>query len=230
MAFPQYLGSGVSNQATATTTHGVIMPGTFYAGSLLIMVAALKADAVISGMPSGWVQLLTDTQGGTNGVTLEVWYWIATTAGQGAFTYTSSSSQLSATVVSAFSAWHGTTVPEKSAAGKGTGARPDAGALTPSWGAEDTLWLPCYAVENATNSFITWPAGYTLYQVAQSSGGPGPTGCVAMHAGKELNAITDNPPQGLVSTTADWVAYNVGIRPGSVGGRPRHHLTHLGVH
>ena len=213
MAFPVVGSVGSSIEATAVTTHDVVVPVLIVSGDLLLMFTSLDTAPTLSGMPAGWVLLTRQVNGSI--VVSEVWYKIAV-GGEGNFTYTSSVGRESVTHVLRITVatWHGTTVPEIVST-FGATANPDPPDLNPAgWGTEDTLWIAYHGSDNGRTT-SAFPTSYDDNQFSQRSNPPGAS-CNQGLATRALNAASENPGAFTINLADQWTGITVAVRPGLV--------------
>ena len=155
MTFPTIPTTGAntllsSTTSPASTTHTfpnltTLAPG---AGDLIIACCVQyqggTANAEFGTWGASLIEFLDDALGsgtgnGANGFA----YKIATGSESGTFTVTSAHSFKSVNFLMRIPAatWHGTTPPERTASARAAGAAGDPDSLSPSWGADDTLWI-----------------------------------------------------------------------------------------
>jgi len=138
-----------ASTSTASTTHTFPSLTTLApaAGDLIFAICVQYQGGNANTEFSSWGASLTELLDDSNATALDlavgVAYKIASGSESGTFTVTSAHSFKSVQFLMRIPAatWHGTTAPEALAAVRATGAVPDPGALTPSWGADDTLWI-----------------------------------------------------------------------------------------
>lgn len=154
MAFPTIPTTGANTLLSSTTSPA----STTHTFTTLTTLAPAAGDLIIA--------ICVQYQGGNNATEFSAWgaslneiadfstitaldaaigiaYKVATGSESGTFTVTSAHSFKSVNLLMGIPAatWHGTTAPEVVAAARATGAAANPGALTPSWGADDTLWI-----------------------------------------------------------------------------------------
>jgi hypothetical protein len=100
------------------------------------------AGATFSGWTGGFAEV-ADVDGGATTMAVGVATKTSTGAETGTFAVTQAATVVGhcTLFVMAIAGWHGTTAPELTALAVGTAAAADAAALSPSWGAADTLWI-----------------------------------------------------------------------------------------
>lgn len=155
MAFPTIPTTG-ANTLLSSTTSPASLTHTFpnlttlapAAGDLLLAVIVQYQGGTLNAEYSSWgasfLETLDDAAAsGTGNGALGVARKVATGSESGTFTVTSAHSFKSTQFLMRIPAatWHGTTIPEVQAATRAAGAAADPGSFSPSWGAEDTLWI-----------------------------------------------------------------------------------------
>lgn len=195
------------------------------AGDLLIaVVAAYQAsgtDASFSGWGAGFTEL---TDKGTSGSTMAIgvaYKWSDGTE-TGTFTVTQAGSPTgnAVTFLMSIPGAHPSTPPEAGGFATGTLANADPGSLSPSWGAEDTLWIAIGAV-GETSTGGTW-TGLTTTPPANYGNQDTASGTIADIIGalgtgiafRQLNAASDDPGAFTndISNTR-WAGLTVAVRP-----------------
>jgi len=155
MAFPTIPTTGANTLLSATTspastTHTFPSLTTLApaSGDLLIAIIVQYQGGTLNAEYSSWGASFTETiddaaASGTGNGALGVAHKIATGSESGTFTVTSAHSFKSVQFLMSIPAatWHGTTIPEVQAATRAAGAAADPGSFSPSWGADDTLWI-----------------------------------------------------------------------------------------
>lgn len=216
MAFPQVASTAYDEDTSAVTTHNATIPTGTASGDLLVMIVGIywpDADPFIAGMPAGWTQLID--QGADPKNKSEVWFKTSDGA-EVDFTFTTDVAAIAKTDMLRITDWHGTTSPEAAGASDsgGTSTAPNPPSLSPSWGAEDTLWIAhCSAEEEPT--FTSYPTNYTDNQFNDPRSNP--VGILVARATRELNTATEDPGAFTIGE-APWAALTIAIRPAEEGG------------
>lgn len=211
MAFPVVESLTPTIFSTAATAHLVAMPATVNAGDLLVTVIDTAGNVTNGAVtkPAAW-ELLSSTHTGT--ARLGHYYRIADGTEDGTTVdFVTFATVKAAAQVYRISAWHGTTPPEVGTAATGSSVNPDSPTLTPSWGAEDTLWLAAFGAPlNDTHTVSVYPTSYTNGTLTSTTS----TGAASVaSARRELNATSDDPSAFTTSSSQTWVAQTVAIRP-----------------
>lgn len=211
MAFPTITAPTVTQIASSMTSMTVNLPGSISAGDLLLAWVSVRNQGTWT-LPSGWTQL-GQKLGGGSASQLTVFYKVATGSEGASAAWTASAGTTAVWQVVKVSNWHGTTTPEISAGASGdaTAANPD--SLTPSWGADDSLWIALagHAAGSAA-AFTAGPSGYSSFQNnGASSGG---SACSVASAYKTANTTSEDP--GVFTAGGSnrfWAAFTIAVRP-----------------
>jgi hypothetical protein len=218
MAFPA-AGTPVDTDFdTSVTSMPVNMPATINSGDLLVTLVSVR-NAGTWTKPSGWSDITTISQAGGGSVgKLNGFYKISDGTEAGTTpTWTASTGTTGAWLSIRVTSWHGTTPPEAlTASGDATNANPP--SVTPSWGADDTLWL-AIASNSATGDTTGFTAAPTNYLALRSNGASsGGSTCNVASSTRELNATSEDPGTFTPSSNRFWAAANIAIRPAGGGG------------
>jgi hypothetical protein len=216
-----------SATTTASTTHTFPSLTTLApaAGDLIIAIIVQyqggAANAEFSGWPTGFTEILDDSNATSLNLAVGVAYKIAAGGETGTFNITSAHSFMSSQFLMRIPAatWHGTTAPAVLAAVRATGAVADPGALTPSWGANDTLWISvCGQSETSTTGsppvITAAPTNYSgALIVARNADAVG--NITAGTAFRQLNASSEDvgPWTETNATHGNGLATVIAVRP-----------------
>ncbi len=212
MSFPIVQGVTTSTQAANSTTTVINLPPGVAAGELVLAFLGTDSGAGANTWPSPWVELKDDA--GT-GFEAGIAYLIAS-GGETSVTVTHSTERGNA-IAMRISGWHGTTPPEVTTAATGSSTTPNPGSLTPSWGADDTLWIAAMFADDSAVPFpvTAWPTNYTDNQ---TQGSTAASACDVAIATRNLNAASEDPGTFTMTGTETWSAYTVAVRPAAAGG------------
>src|SRR5690606_410857 len=99
------------------------------------------------------------------------------------------------------------------AVANGTSASPDPPALSPSWGAANTIWLPTMFCQLGTPaaSIVSYPAAGSPTTAASVIGGNNDVR--AASCWEQTNTATMNPSAFSISESRTWMAQTIAIRP-----------------
>lgn len=208
MAFPTVSETGYDG--ASSTSHTISLP-SWSAGDLIIIAVNARMISVpaltwtMDGSTTKW-STLWSTVSYSNGHRGEGKYRVMQAGDASSVVVSLSTAKtLCATILLIPAAsWHGTTAPEANVAAT-SGSSPtstfDTPAVTPSWGAADTLWLTVAAVYNRTINSI--PTNYTGFSLRNS-----------IYAAKRtLNASSEDPGNWGASSTTYWSVGLVAVRP-----------------
>ncbi len=188
--------------SVASTNHNISMPATVNAGDLLLMFITYHAAQGAVTTPSGW------TSHGTTGL-LSVFSKAAdgTEDGTTVNVVTVNSVKAGAHVYR-MHRWLGTTAGVEISLGSGApGTSSDPGTLTPTWGADRTLWIAGTSVTG--NPAITDPANYANFNET----GDGASTCKVRTGRRILYATSENPGAFTWAGSQSWTSITVAVRP-----------------
>jgi hypothetical protein len=186
---------------TASTTHTFpnLTSLTKNAGDLLIAVvvqyqATTDNNAEFASWGASLNELLDDTD--ATQIAMGAGYKWSTGSETGTFTVTSDSSFRSVQILMSIAGAHPSLVPEFTAMAVGTTTAADPASLSPSWGAQDTLWIAvCGCGETGTGGSFTGigaaPTNYTD-MVEANAGGDVTGGVDGGVAFQQLNAASED--------------------------------------
>jgi hypothetical protein len=188
------------------------MPGSLVSGNLLLCFFSLDGAPGTLVM-TGWTQLFSANAPSTADRS-EVWYRVSDATEGADESLTWDNSEKLTYNCYQINGQHGSSAPEAGTAANGTSGAADPPSLTPSWGAEDTLWF-VYALVDGNSDITVWPTSYTVGQVENEGDGS----AHASHgiARRELNGTTDNP-SAFTNRNTNWISNLIGIRPLVAGG------------
>lgn len=214
MAFPDVptaAGSRVLTTFQANTTAARTFPSlsslTKNAGDLLIAIVVAYQSSTGAGAPNGsvfssWGASFTEfcDQMTTNSSTMAIGaaYKFSTGSETGTFTATQATTITghAALILMSISGAHASAPPERGTIANGTAAAADPASLSPSWGADDTLWISV-ASSGETGTSGTWtglassPTNYSGDVLTSQSGDA--VGTVQGGVGfRQLNAASED--------------------------------------
>jgi hypothetical protein len=172
--FPQVTSITPSIFNTDTTNHNVAMPATVAAGDLLLVLFTNDGSATVT-TPGGWTALFSQVEANSR-VRASAYAMIAagTEGGTTVNFQTSAVEQAAAQVYRILAAdWYGSSVNDGVAVGAGSQATsqyPDPPAVTPAWGADNTLWI-AYIGYSSTATVTSYSTNYGNGTWTQSSTG-----------------------------------------------------------
>jgi large repetitive protein len=216
-AFPSVLGEQTTVTGGALnniTSHVVNYPSGDASGDRYVAAAQCDANnATDISWPAGWTEL--DQINSTTRQIGSIAYRDADGSEGTTFTVTTNFAENCVTHVWLLDAgtFHSSTAPSVSSDTTGSNSTTyDFPALTPAGGARDYLWLLSLGYDSSTASSVisTFPSNYGNTGQAGGTGGDLVT---AGWARRELNASSEDPGGGTLSTTGRWTAFTIAIRP-----------------
>ena len=215
--------TGIQANTTATRTFPSLSGLTKNSGDLLIaIVVAYQTSTGTNAAFSGWTGGFTEFHDSATSTTMAIGcaYKWSTGSETGTFAVTQAGTITgqAGLIVMAIPGAHATSPPEAGGRASSTNSNSDPGSLSPSWGAEDTLWIALSGVgETATGgSFqgnIGGPSGWTDYVetgITQDVIG----GLGAAVAFLQANATSEDPPTfNTDASNARWGAITIAVRP-----------------
>ena len=214
MAFPQVQDADTTSgvQATDVTSHPILLPANRAAGDRVLLGFVTDEAPTVTGWPSGWNVIATQTTPALTDTLIVAEKIIA--GSESNFSLTTSTAQQSVFHSYRVTGAHASTL----SAGVGaTGAITlDFAALDPAgWGAEDTLWFIFGANVNGTRTVTTWPAGYTGSQ-RRTGTETTTTGASLASAYRTLAASSEDPGTLTWTGGADLAGITIAVRPAAV--------------
>jgi hypothetical protein len=214
-SFPATTTARTTGFATSVTSMAVNLPPAIASGDLLLAFVEVR-NAGTWTPPTNWNELDAQLGGGSVGE-LTVFYKIADGTEGATASWTASTGTTAIWHVRRITNWHGTTVPEVTKT-SGDASIADPPSLTPSWGADNTLW---FAISGHTaSSASAWSAGPSGYSDFLCSGASSGGAAVSIaSAYKVANASSEDPGTLTVSgSNRWWAAVTIGVRPSAGGG------------
>jgi len=214
MAYPQAVSVTTTGLATKSATQTINLPGTTVSGRGLLMILARDGAGSNPAAPSGWTELhSSDTNLSGRAVFLR-----ETDGADGSSVNVDIglSACVSAIVVeladwNAVEIYSGVGGPSYDVS-----SSPDPSNLSPSWGADDNLWIAAVAAVDDNGVFTSAPANFTdLTQIA--AGGAINDSAECAVAFRELNASSLNPGTFSMDEAEGWVAFTIAVQPGTKG-------------
>ena len=210
--FPVEASTAQTSEFSATASPAINIPSGNAAGNLLIALANLfnpsNTDPTVSSM-TGWTALCSVTNSDTSFSSVTAVYYKFASGAESNTTYSLSTAIESATRVLRITGAHASTPPE-CATNEFTGDFPNTPSLTPSWGAEDTLFYSIFSKYNGSDSINAYPTNYIKYQY---NGGGGALPLQVGTAARELNATSDDPDGYNLDGAGNGVGITLAIRP-----------------
>lgn len=219
--FPRVRATTFSEETANTTTHDVDMTGV-QAGDHAILFAFYDMEAApapqVSGMPSGWVQIVEGGNSAGAGMFYEIWEKVACTGSEVSFTYTLDQSQKSQNRVFLISESHPTQPTAAGSQGSGGGAdagtTPNPPSITASWGTAANLAIAFYEAEAPRGYTLAYPTGFPQNNYTSVTTTSTDESSIAYGvATSRVNSATSDPPPFTKSSTDLWVARALMVRP-----------------
>lgn len=211
MAFPSTTTATTTGFSTSVTSMPVNLPASISSGDLLIAIVEVRNSGTWSTIPTGWNQIFTPVAAGGVG-DFTAFYKIATGSEGSTATWVASVGTTASWQTRKITSWHGTTPPEAITKNSGGSVSTNSfNALTPSWGADDTLWL---ATMGTTASGTTITGAQTNYSdLVSNNVSSGGSQCNTGTSYRQLNASSETP--GAFTTSSDrwWVTAVIAVRP-----------------
>lgn len=213
MAFPIVSGVQTSSQTLNTTTSVVTLPANVAAGDLIVAVIGADSGASTMTWPAPWVKLKDEAVSTT--ARASIGYLIAS-GGETSVSVTHSSER-SNHIAARITGWHGTTAPEISAIATGNSISPNADSVAASWGSDDNLFIVTTITDDSAAAFpiTAWPTSYTDNQTSNQTAS---SAAKVGFATRNLAAASDDPGAFTLTTSEQWNAYTIVVRPAAAGG------------
>ena len=208
MAFPSVPDRTSSEHGTAVTSHTVNLPAGIVAGNLLIVQFACASNPVVT-WPAGWTTAINDGADVSSTSRTEIHYRFADGTEGAAITITTDSARTSVHRSWRITGAHDSTPPEGAAATGFTSTPNPPNLDTTAWDLEDALWL-ALMLTPGNISPTGYPLDYTNTFHERTPGGP-----MLACGERSLNVSAENPAGFALSTTENWRAITVAVRPSS---------------
>jgi len=205
MGFPQVPTTSSGKDITGDTSIVVTLPSGIVSGDLVVVFIGQNNSTSTFTWPGSWEKI---TDANRTAISKTIGYLIAS-GGETTVTVTSTQTGGSGYAALRIDNWHGTTPPEAATIAEGNSTNPDPPSPTPSWGADDTLWLASTGNGGTNNGPSSYPTNYT---VEDEHTNPGGDARVISVASRELNASSDDPDTFTIDSS-NWIAQTVAIRP-----------------
>lgn len=197
--FPFVQTRGSSEEAGATTSHGVDLPAGVQNGDLIILSFSTPANETIT-WPGGWTRFANQVATPD----LEIAYKVA--SGEGAsITVTTAGTVLSEHTAYRIQGYSG--IPEAGTLATGDSEFPNPPSLTPSWGNKKTLWIAIAAQAGTGTAFDSAPSNYTnLTEI-------GTGGHIIGSAERQREIATEDPGTfDLNNTGGPWATNTIAVQ------------------
>lgn len=222
MAFPTRESVTATQFSTASTTHNVSMPGTVSSGDLLFIIFSIEGDTTFT-TPSGWTsEYVTDVNSG-GGVTQgrgALYSRVADgTEGSTTVNVATGSAAEACAQTYRLSSWFGSAAGIEAATPVTTTTTnsPNPPSFSPSWGAEDTMWIPVVHSADDDEDATSAPTNY-INLVSTISGAGTNNGCGIGSATRNLNASSEDPGTFSLTASEAVATSTIAVRPAAGGG------------
>jgi len=216
MSFPTVLSATGQVFGDTTTSHLVEMPATVDAGDLLLVLFSNDGGDTVT-TPGGWTCVFSDEpEQGTVRLGAYIKVAVGDEDGTTVDFVTVGTGEIAASHIYRIEegTWEGTTsgveaaVDHVTVAG-GPNVNPDPPSLTPTWGAEDNLWIACYGADDH-DAVTVWPTDYTdtLWSALGDRGD-----CCVGSCRRERNGSPEDPDAFTIASAEEWSAATICIRP-----------------
>ena len=217
MAFPAVGATATTDGTTASATATVNLPSGILVNDLLLVCLRTATSTAGHGYPVGWTELFDDNSDASDDRISLAYRWAAGT--EGSTIGVSQDNQKYAAL-----AWRitgaqnpATTAPQFATLAVGTSTTPNPGAVTPSGGTQDYLflWLGGWEGEQ-TSPPASNPTNYASNVIGANSGTAGvvATNVRLASASRQLNTgAAEDPGTWTISASDDWTATTVCIHP-----------------
>ena len=207
MAFPVIAGSQLSGEGASVNTHDVTLPASVAAGDLIIAWIFKDGNSTFA-WPSPWVELADQTI--STVACMTIGYLIASGGETTVAVTATGTAERSTHIAIRITGWHGTTPPAISTVATGASTTPNPGSLNPAaWDVEDTLWIASYGIDSGV------PSAYPLPDNNISSGASPTSAAYGGICSDELAQASLDPGTFTNSTSDNWAAYTIAVRPAS---------------
>lgn len=218
MAFPTVQTRTTGASSATATSHTVTLPATINSGDLLLIAftcgggtgTTVTWDNSTAGT---WTEIANNTQSTiVRGILLSK-------VADGTEDSAALSITLSVAAQVAWTIWRitGCQGGVEAIANSGATTTVTFSALTPSWGADDNLWLAVGHI-NGTPTVSPYSNDYTN---ATRAAGSGTSRVTTESVERELNAASETPSAWTLNNANSHVQYTVAIRPSSASPGPR---------
>ena len=209
MTFPVVASVAHFETVTDATSHTINMPATVDTGDILLIIWANDGGTATQTWNNSTLGTWTLLHEVSNQHRSAAYWKIAdgTEGGGSMLITTSAGEKVNGSVLRIT----GGQSLEIGTVATGSGTLPNPPSLTPSWGADDTLWLVSYTNDgNVTTS--AYPTNYASNQYNDTTNVA--TGdCGHAYASYEQNTTVQDPANFTLSATEDWVTQTYAIEP-----------------
>lgn len=212
MASPADAGRATTTVSTAATTWTITLPASVAAGDLLVCL--FRGSTNVISTFTGWTQLALDATDATDDQT-GVYYRWSDAADPVSLVWNANTKGSAITWRITGAADPATRAPEISTVAVGTTTLNtcDPGAVTPTGGSKDYLFLACGGMDGV-GAFTGAPTNYTNLSATHSTGAGAASNTSVGGASRALTAASDDPGAFThAAATTGWTAFTVAIHP-----------------
>lgn len=194
---------------TAGTSHTVTLPTGIDVGERLIVMFATRENNVT--FPAGWTELY---DAGNSGQSCQAGAYRDCDGTEGAsIAVTTGTSRACAWQVWRLSRGNfiAGVAPEVGTVASGNSANPNPPSETPSWGAQNTLWIATASLKDnpAPSSVSSWPTNYADNRTSVTAVA---NNLEIYAASRTLNASSEDPGTYTMANSRDWASQTIAVR------------------
>lgn len=208
---------------TAATTNNIPL-GTPTEGNLGIIAISARNDATNGSdydTPTGWTEYRNECDQGTNRGLRGIWMKVmeASETTPVAVTISPTDNMEQMAVFMEVSDWGGSlddveiTTSDFGSVAAVTSITPS--SITPSWGAEESLFIIGVLALDDNSSVSTWPTGYTAKGTSQNASGGNNNNAMVGTSYRSANTTTETPGLVTLSETEGVATFTIAVRPAS---------------
>lgn len=207
MTFPSVTATSTSTLATDGTTHTVTIPAVS-SGNLILIATGINGNPGITE-PSGFT--FQKELSGSNCV-YALFAKVSDGSEAGTVTFTTDASEESSHCVYVIDSWFGSLAGvETSTGATGNSDTPASGSLSPSWGADDNLYIASVGLRRGRN-FDSFPTDQPDNRISTgTSTATSGSGCGL--ASRNLAASSANPAAFGLDGSTPFAAVTIAVRP-----------------
>lgn len=206
-------GTANTAAASASTVHSVSLPSGIQADELLLMVLSADGNATgAASTPSGWTEHGYTNAGGF--VSTHVFYKQASGSEGSSVSVTLGASRTLSAICYRISAWE--SVEGSTRKGASSGTTLSSNTVTPTWGADDTLWIALFGTGDDDETMTGAPSDFdgliTLISGGGTNNGP------SSHTAWNSFFLSENTATGAtISAGEAWNGWIMAVEPGTKG-------------
>lgn len=210
MAFPAVETVRVTDFASTSTTHNVVMPATVNAGDYLVCLIQLYEadfDVIQASTPANWNFLSHGSVAGEVGLTV---FYKPAIGDEGDTSVNFATGTNTSGLAVVYSVSGASAIQVGTSATGASSTHPNPPSVTASWGSADNLWLAACATYDADGSISAYPTNYTGGRTDRGTVGEAYFGTATRQ-----NATATEDPGVFTRTGAQppWVAQTIVFKP-----------------